>query len=353
MIDHAPCPCCGHSAAPLLRAPYPHWHCPCCLHRWRAGGLSIEQYRRQSGRTPTNPVALERKHSERIGFLHAELSRAKKVLDIGCAEGLFGERVKQLFPTIEYVGVEVSQDATQAASRLDRVYHGTLVESEIHEPFDLVVCFHLLEHLPDPYELLSWIERLVTPGGRLAVEVPCGSGNLAIPWDRNVEHLHFFSPISLAAMVGRTGYEVLSLEREGYESDVYDDALRLRACHRPSLAEREEACREALARLLGPQGVVYGVGGDFRNWVEPYLDDALIAAYLDARPELAITPESGRKVEPPDALLRYPSAPILIASYRFQEEIHSMLQSEFAVFPQRIVTLGMVTALAREISDGI
>ena len=73
------------------------------------------------------------------------------------------------------VGVE----ASEAASRHAREVLGLGVRvgelASLRFPgasFDVVTLFHVLEHLVDPDSTLTEVRRLLTPNGRLLLEVP-------------------------------------------------------------------------------------------------------------------------------------------------------------------------------------
>jgi methylase of polypeptide subunit release factors len=59
---------------------------------------------------------------EMLGFIPKE---TRRLLDIGCSNGYFGESVKSLIPDCETWGVEANPNAaSEAATRNDRVYTG-------------------------------------------------------------------------------------------------------------------------------------------------------------------------------------------------------------------------------------
>jgi SAM-dependent methyltransferase len=96
------------------------------------------------------------------------------ILEVGCATGEFlaglrcgGRRNVQ--------GLEFSPRAAEVAQRR----HGLPVRSgdllDAHFPdaaFDLVVMRHVLEHVPDPYTMLSEIRRILRPAGRCIFTIP-------------------------------------------------------------------------------------------------------------------------------------------------------------------------------------
>lgn len=102
-----------------------------------------------------------------------------RILDVGCAEGLLGESLKQQGLASEVVGIELFPDAAKVAeTRLDRVICGDIelmsYEALGSEPesFDYIICGDVLEHLRDPWTLLSWLVALLKKDGLLIVSVP-------------------------------------------------------------------------------------------------------------------------------------------------------------------------------------
>lgn len=94
-----------------------------------------------------------------------------KVLDLGCGDGDYSERLKDL-------GFEV------VASDMDSErfkYHKSIkfVKSNISEPlpfpdesFDYVLFLEVLEHLYNPDFVIKQISRLIKPGGLLLISTP-------------------------------------------------------------------------------------------------------------------------------------------------------------------------------------
>ncbi len=105
--------------------------------------------------------------------VHLEGSR---VLDIGCGGGILCEALAQAGAKV--TGIDQSRDAiriAQAHARaegLDIHYETGDAASLRPGPegsFDLVTCFELVEHVPDPSLILEATSRLVKPGGSVFV----------------------------------------------------------------------------------------------------------------------------------------------------------------------------------------
>ena len=101
-------------------------------------------------------------------LLHAVPLSARRILEVGCGSGRLAEALKQQQPRRFVCGVELNPAAAAiAASRLDRVWCGDVAEvlqtmDEGH--FDCVVFGDVLEHLPDPAEVLRLARRaLIQP----------------------------------------------------------------------------------------------------------------------------------------------------------------------------------------------
>lgn len=97
----------------------------------------------------------------------------KKVLDVGCGGGLLSEAMAREGATV--TGIDMSGESL-ATARLHLLeskpitvdYRETTAE-ELAEvapgSFDVVTCMELLEHVPDPGQLVKACARLVAPGG--------------------------------------------------------------------------------------------------------------------------------------------------------------------------------------------
>ena len=133
------------------------------------------------------------------------------LLDIGCGDGALLEVARQA--RIEGVGTEISEGLRRdVQSRIgkDAIVCADLTRLPAHQ-YDVVTLINVLEHLPNPYEILQSASRLLTPGGILLVHVPNLGGLPArlrgASW-RHIEpltHLTYFTARTLKALVARAG----------------------------------------------------------------------------------------------------------------------------------------------------
>lgn len=83
-------------------------------------------------------------------------------------------------------------------------------------PADAVVSRHVIEHVPDPLELLGAIFAALAhrPGARLFLETPCAAWILenVVVWDLFYEHCSLFTAGSLATACERAGFTVDSID---------------------------------------------------------------------------------------------------------------------------------------------
>ena len=111
---------------------------------------------------------------ERIDFLDWVGGRHARVLDVGCGTGSNSSWYRR-HGAQEIVGVELDDaSASQAETVFDRVIRGTIEEAmpKLDGPFDLIVCGDVLEHLIDPWTVLTQLSRLGNPATVLAISIP-------------------------------------------------------------------------------------------------------------------------------------------------------------------------------------
>jgi SAM-dependent methyltransferase len=101
------------------------------------------------------------------------------VLDIGCGDGAALERYRNAGWATH--GIEPNEAAAERARAMghDVVSGGFPAAAPANVRFDVVRMRHVIEHLPDPLQALDRGFDLVSPGGRLYVELPNLGGALA------------------------------------------------------------------------------------------------------------------------------------------------------------------------------
>ena len=105
----------------------------------------------------------------------SEVPIAVRAIDLGCANGNLGRIVRQRFPRVELVGVDVSPTMV-AVARAGGGYNelhvadlNLLFEPHITGTFELAVALGFAEFLSNPRQLLREIGRIVVPGGVLLI----------------------------------------------------------------------------------------------------------------------------------------------------------------------------------------
>lgn len=137
-----------------------------------------------------------------------------RLLDIGCGTG---ELLRTARPYFQCTGLEPSPTAAQAARDLGfKIIESTLEEAEIQpEAFDVVTMDAVLEHLVDPVSMLSKVNRVLRPGGVVAVKVPKLFGPAhrrhGREWNgfRVGYHFTLFTGSTLAAVMHLAGFDAL------------------------------------------------------------------------------------------------------------------------------------------------
>lgn len=101
----------------------------------------------------------------------AQLS-GRRVVDIGCGGGILTESMAEAGATV--TGIDMAEGPLTVA-RLHQVESGVAVDylqttaEELAEQrpreFDVITCLEMLEHVPEPYEVIRSCHALVKPGG--------------------------------------------------------------------------------------------------------------------------------------------------------------------------------------------
>lgn len=266
--------------------------------------------------------------------------RAKHVVEIGSGKGDFlaaitaagGNTGTGYDPTTEpdtvVPGVTFVRDYFQPGQHVDH--------------YDLLACRHVLEHLDDPAGLLVSLAESAPDGALYYFEVPAAEFNLGPDdlWDCIYPHVSYFSAGSLAALLDRCGFEIISLERSFHDQFLSVEARVGRGGRAPDpeleahlrvvgeLGQRYRAAvarwdaKISAARQRNQTVVLWGAGSRgviFLNAVDP--EGMLAAVDINPRKWGRFLPGGGHEVIPPTALKDLPVSLVVVPNPVYRDEI--------------------------------
>lgn len=152
---------------------------------------------------------------------------APRLLDVGCGGGATAAAAKQQRGARFVVGIEANHAAAETARAvLDQVIEKYAQDSlgELGDPFDVVICADILEHLEDPWNFLEVLRPHLAPGGTIVASIPnIGHGRVVLDILRDRfsyrdegildrTHLRFFTRSTIVDMFESSGYAVRSID---------------------------------------------------------------------------------------------------------------------------------------------
>jgi 2-polyprenyl-3-methyl-5-hydroxy-6-metoxy-1,4-benzoquinol methylase len=137
-------------------------------------------------------------------------------LDVGCAAGFCMQVLRERGFAVS--GVEISETIARHAIDhfgFDTVHIGTLASAQFADAsFDLITMWDVVEHVPDPEELLRTARKLLKPDGLLVIEtqdIDSRFARLLGPrWHhfKHAEHIYHFNPATITTVVQHAGLRV-------------------------------------------------------------------------------------------------------------------------------------------------
>ena len=286
-------------------------------------------------------------------------SQVSPILEIGCATGRLLHELKAIgFSRV--LGVDPSASCAQTAAKEFGVpvRTGTLTAlPDALEPAQMIVLIGVLEHVRDLAPALDRVRGLLTPGGRVYVEVPDVAGFtrwLDAPFQQfSSEHVNYFSAVSLSNLMREDGFRPVVVEclarkftetstmpviAAVFEKDgekaarpVHDDVTESSLIAYIAASRELEEGRPAVIERLVASGepiLVWGVGTHTTRLLETTrLGEANIVAFFDSNPKLQGKTLLGKPVLPPGRLPQF-EHPVLISSRVFQAEIERQIRGD-------------------------
>jgi 2-polyprenyl-3-methyl-5-hydroxy-6-metoxy-1,4-benzoquinol methylase len=177
--------------------------------------------------------SLRRYGHQDLEFLERLIDGNGRILEIGCSWGFFLDVASKRGWRVQ--GIELSPTAVRwAVDNLGlRVTCGTVEDSLLTEEtsFDVVVAWHVIEHVQDPISFLNIVRDRLRPGGLLALRTPnirsvsARLNGRAWQWVGAPAHLSLFSLKSLRLAVNQAGFSVRHVATR--RGDAYNPVFEL------------------------------------------------------------------------------------------------------------------------------
>jgi SAM-dependent methyltransferase len=201
---------------------------------------------------------------------------AKRVLEVGCGSARLGEAFKARSPQSQYYGIELFESAAkEAALVLDGVICANIeqditVALNLSQSFDTLVFGDVLEHLQDPWKVLTELRQFIEPGGScIACIANIGhwsviSGLLQGRWDYanagllDRRHLRLFTLDSALQMFQKAGWTVVDAAPRNIQVVGAEEALKALL---PAAKELGVDALKAKANMSAVQWIIRATNG--------------------------------------------------------------------------------------------
>lgn len=142
--------------------------------------------------------------------------RDLKVLEIGCGNGFFLDEIKNNLGIESIYGAEPSKSSVdKAPNSLKKRIKVSVLKSNLfkNNSFDVICCFHTLDHITDPNDFLKICYQLLKKDG-IALFIVHNTDGLSVRLFGekspifDIEHIYLFNPKSLNNIFEKNKFEV-------------------------------------------------------------------------------------------------------------------------------------------------
>lgn len=208
-----------------------------------------------------------------------------KILDYGCAHGQALKAVTSWFGEDNAKGYEL----TESYANFGRNYYGLDIstEKELNEPdktYDLIICFHTLEHLPNPVGSLKKLATCLKDDGRIYLSVPVWfecldeapiGGSITADFENlyHINHIQTFSRNSIRNVISLAG---LAIETE--DDQVYGHTFILKKLRAKSEIKKDDPDKIVSIIRAQKKAIEHFQKHEFKEAFEAYSDypDAIL-----------------------------------------------------------------------------
>ncbi|KKR81105.1 MAG: Methionine biosynthesis protein MetW-like protein [Candidatus Daviesbacteria bacterium GW2011_GWA1_41_61] len=146
-----------------------------------------------------------------------------RLLDVGCGLGFFVKKISS-YSGWQTVGYEISPSAVKFARnklKLKNVYLGKVEQSNLPKNyFDIITLWDVIEHIPNPHPLISYLHSVLKKDGLLFIHTPNILNQLpkarlkklikgtkkGVYYLESKDHVNIYSPQTIKKVLQRNGF---------------------------------------------------------------------------------------------------------------------------------------------------
>ena len=219
---------------------------------------------------------------ERLLFERYDLQGAIRILDLGCGTGEATARLAERYPEAHLLGLDLLTHHLETARQRNAAFGervvfregNALAIDEADDAFDLTVCRHMLQVVPDAEKVIDEMLRVTRPGGWIHLLVEDYAMVHHYPGREDSDHFWLDGPITFGAAVGtdmRVGRKVVPwlLARDVQDLAINYVVVDTMRVSRATIIVMMDAWKEGFADIIAAQSTLS------LETVEAHFDDIL------------------------------------------------------------------------------
>jgi len=128
------------------------------------------------------------------------------LVDLGCGRMPYKSIIKEYSNVNNYVGIDIENEIYQKESKPDLFWDGNKIPVE-DNLYDSAILIEVLEHTPEPNDVIKELNRVLKVDGYLLITVPFLWTLHDIPYDE-----YRYTPFGLERILIQNGFEVEKME---------------------------------------------------------------------------------------------------------------------------------------------
>lgn len=117
-------------------------------------------------------MAAYRLHSDIFEMLKPYLKGELHILDFGCGQGAFSQRLVDLGMVVDACDINISQLKANVHRRIELDLNSEIPADKFPYKYDIVLAFEIIEHLHNPWKYIGDCLKLLKMGGIIVLTTP-------------------------------------------------------------------------------------------------------------------------------------------------------------------------------------